>query len=220
MQVLITRRHAVARFGILALVLAACSAPLAPAPTGESIAIAFMTSVGPVEFWEDRIAAFEETHPGIHVEPYYRPPPDDWPRQADAVLGFDIVQQDLIDRGWILDLTPLIASDERFDADDFHPGVLEVFQQEGHTWAIPVGITLWAIMVYSPAVFHEVGAPLPNPRWTWGDVAEAARLLSGKTADGRERYSVLDDYTLSNIAIEWIAERSGGLYREEGRDII
>ena len=94
---------------VLIFVLPACGAPAAPVPTDEPVTITFMTlPLEPAGFWEDRIAAFEETHPGIHVELYYRQPPDDWPQEADVVLGQGVVREELVKRGWILDLTPLI----------------------------------------------------------------------------------------------------------------
>ncbi len=205
---------------VLIFVLPACSAPAAPAPTDEPVTITFMTlPLEPAGFWEDRIAAFEETHPGIHVALYYRQPPDDWPQQADVVLGQGVVREELVKRGWILDLAPLIEADEQFDANDFYPSILEVFKQDNHMWAIPVG-TEFDVIVYRPDLFREVGAPTPRPGWTWADVWEACRLLSAELPDGRTRDSLFHEATASAFAVEWIAEQSGGLYQVEGEEII
>ncbi len=214
---------------LLSLILAACggsttslpvNAPGVQATPDDRVTVTFMTfPMEPLGLWEELIATFEEANPAIHIEPYYQEIPADWPRQADVALGYGLVwYQDAVDQGWLLDLAPLIESDREFESDDFFPGVLELFQQGGHIWAIPVG-EMFDVLVYSPDLFREVGAPLPNPGWTGADLFEAARRIADSSSE-KKRYSFLMQADVQRFGHDWIAEQSGGLYRGQSGSVV
>ena len=204
---------------LLVIMLVACM-PSTSRPTRERVSIAFMTfPMEPAGLWEELIGTFEEANPTIHVEPYYQQIPDDWPKHADVALGFGLNRgHDVVDRGEVLDLSPFIESDPGFDTNDFHPGVLALHQQNGHTWAIPVGV-VFSVLVYRQDLFREAGAPFQQGE-TWTAVLEAACRLNDNSLTDKEQYSFLDQGTVHHVALDWIAEQSGGLYRIEGGNIV
>ncbi len=198
----------------LILLLSACVGIPGTPPPQDPITLAFITwPSAPPGLWQELISTFEQDNPAIHIEPYYREIPTDWPKQADVALGPGLVwYQEAGNRGWLLDLAPFIESDPEFETEDFYPGILSLFQQKEHTWAIPTNVIL-SVLVYSPDLFREVGAPLPRPDWTWTDLFEAARRIANSDS-GQKRYGFLDWAGVS--AEDWIAEQSGGLYRQQG----
>jgi len=204
---------------ILILPLTACSGS-ASEPASDRVTIAFMTlPMEPAGVWEDLIAAFEEANPNIHIELHHQHIPDDWPMHADVALGFGLVwYQEAVEQGWMLDLAPLIESDPEFGTGDFYPGVLELHQQDGHIWAIPVSEG-FEVLVYRPDIFQEVGTPLPGPEWTWADMLEAAQRLSSNSPE-QERCSFFDQADVLYLLSEWIIERSGELYQEKNGSIV
>lgn len=204
----------------LILILTACNSSTS-VPISDRVTIAFMTfPMEPPGLWEDLIATFEEANPTINVEPYYQQIPNDWPKQADVALSSGLVWgQDVVDRGWVLDLAPFIESDPGFDADDFHPGVLALHRRSGHTWAVPVSVE-FSVLVYRPDLFREAGEPLGGPEATCADVMKAARRLSSGQSTAGRRYSFLDEANAQALALDWIAEQSGGLYREEEGNVV
>ena len=166
------------------------------------------------QFWQERIAAFEELNPSIHVEALYEQASTDWPSRADVVLApWPDWWPDVVSPGKALDLTPLIEGDSSFDAADFYPGALDLYRQDGHTWAIPIGWSFKAI-AYLPTLFREANVPLPTSSWRWADVMDAAQRL-GSGPSGHTR-SFADSTDLIIAAPNWLAERAGSPYLQQG----
>jgi multiple sugar transport system substrate-binding protein len=170
------------------------------------------------QFWQERITAFEELDPFIHVEALYDQVTPDWPSQADVVLGFWPDRWPaLVSPGKALDLTPLIESDSSFDASDFYPGALDLYRQDGHTWALPIGWS-FKVIAYQPKLFQEANVPLPMSSWKWVDVVDAAQHL-GHAPSGRPR-GFANSTDLIIAAPNWLAERAGSPYLQQGAQII
>lgn len=170
------------------------------------------------QFWHKRITAFEELNPSIHVEVVYEEVAADWAGRADVVLGpWPDRWPDVVGPGKALDLTPLIETDASFAAADFYPGALDLYRQDGHTWAIPIGWS-FRVIAYQPKLFQEANIPLPTSSWTWADVIDAAqRLASSPTGHPR---SFADSTDLIIAAPNWLAERAGSPYLQQGAQIV
>lgn len=169
-------------------------------------------------YWEQRIAAFEAANPSVHVVRRYERITDDWVGRADVVLGpWPDVWPKAISTSSMLDLTPLIEGDPTFNTADFYPGALDLYRQDGHTWAIPIGWSFKAI-AYLPTMFHEKGVPLPTLTWTWADVIEAARRLSDGPTGYPRSFATSTDLIIA--APNWLAEEAGSPYLHQGDLIV
>ena len=221
-----------ARFLFLTVALLVVTACGYPFPLGSSqssgsqaepakpATVVFMTPpVNSLRFWQELVASFEEANPTIHVELLYQQIPDDWPEQADIILGSIFLWQELVDQGRLLDLQPLLENDALFAAADFYPGMLALYQRGQGLRGIPLGASV-SVLVYNKDLFESAGIPLPTPDWTWADVWEAAGRLKSATARQEQyrNYSGLPE--TSQAALEWLAERSGGVYRFEGGKVM
>jgi len=170
--------------------------------------------------WESLISSFEATNPSVHIEPVYQEVGIAWYKQADVAIGPAYAWwRDAAEQGGLLDLTSLIEADREFQPDDFYPGMLSLYRQDGHTWAIPYGVS-HAVLVYAPSLFQEIGIPMPALDWTWADLWEAARRITASSSIERRRYSFLDQTTFQLLIPDWIAERSGGLYQEQNSEVV
>ncbi|MEO8608514.1 MAG: extracellular solute-binding protein [Chloroflexota bacterium] len=79
--------------------------------------------------------------------------------------------------GYFLDLAPLINSDPNFNVDDFFPNIWKSFQWDGGIWGIPVSASV-QLLIYDKKAFDAAGLAYPNEKWTFGDLANAARALT------------------------------------------
>lgn len=216
--------HLLARLMMITIFLNACSphtaGPLIAMDTQQKETLIFLNfPLEAPQYWEERIVAFEAANPTIHIELQQDQISEDWPSRADVVLGnWPDPWPGGVNEGRALDLTPLIDSDIAFDAADFYPGALDLYRQDGHTWAIPIGWSFRAI-AYLPTLFQEKGVPLPTPAWTWSDVLDAAQRLASASAD-RPCHSFADSTDLFIAAPNWLAERAGSPYLQQGAQII
>lgn len=185
---------------------------------------------------EEILDTFETEHPGIEVTiiedlPDFLPPP---PQSVDDVGSFlqsvqeyassadvlavnsSFLSREVIRAGILLDLTPLLAADPDAAVDDFYPGVLEAFQWEGKTWALPISGAL-VIMLYDAAAFDDAGVAYPDAGWTVEDFIHASETLDTATGLirgdtrlllrallGREPdASLIDDFELVDLVEAW-----------------
>ncbi|MBK8899792.1 MAG: extracellular solute-binding protein [Anaerolineaceae bacterium] len=143
--------------------------------------------------YESRIEAFEQANPGIRIElvnigeitgnSFIEAGEYSEENILDLVKSADVIAMQptraMIEQGLILDLAPLMAGDSQIDPQDFYPGVLEQYQQDGGTWALPL-TAVYGILVYDKTQFDAAGVAYPEPGWTWADfVAKAQALTSG-----------------------------------------
>ncbi|HEU4327012.1 MAG TPA: extracellular solute-binding protein [Roseiflexaceae bacterium] len=96
-----------------------------------------------------------------------------------------------IERGYLLDLAPMIAADRAFDPADFFPGALESVSIAGGTYMLPRSITV-SLLSYNKALWDRAGLKTPEPDWTWDDLLAAAEQIARKRGDTVEVYGMVD----------------------------
>jgi ABC-type glycerol-3-phosphate transport system substrate-binding protein len=161
---------------ILTQLLPACSeqntASPTVAPSTEQIAITFACSEWVRQEYERLAERFHQTHPHVEVQVLSR----------QKILGGDMGREDAIHRlaasadtfaypgdlltrhtreGLVKDLGPFIEADSTFEAADFYPGLLEQFQWDGGTWALPAKVYP-ALIFYDRRPSRRPGFPLPD----------------------------------------------------------
>lgn len=127
--------------------------------------------------------AYEATHPGVKIvllqESDYDTKvttmiasnnPPDVMELAESFISY-------ASKGLLADLTPFIQRD-KFDIDDFYPGVVRAYSYDNKVMAIPVR---WGPMIqyYNKDLFAEAGLREPDPEtWTWDTFVAAGRKLT------------------------------------------
>lgn len=77
----------------------------------------------------------------------------------------------------LLDLTDRIAQSEVIDLDNYYKDIVELYQYDGKTYAVPKDydtIALW----YNKTLFDEAGISYPDETWTWETLAENGKKLT------------------------------------------
>lgn len=116
-------------------------------------------------------------------------------------------------QGVLLDLSPLIEKD-KFDIDDFFPILVEGFRIDGKQFGIPKDFTP-LVLYYNMDMFKKKGIPMPDDKWTWHDLRNAAKSLTIKTQGKVEVYGfVVEDWASWMPAWVW---SNGGKYMEDGK---
>ena len=162
--------------------------------------------------YEEQIKTFEVTHPDIKVELILTDELLDDESQGiftdDGVYldkslvklarSVDVVswniQPDFVPDGLLLDLEPLIAVDEDFDATDFYPGTLEQYQWDGGIWGVPLNAS-YLLIYYDKDLFDQAGIAYPEVGWSWDDLLATARATTIR--DG-------DEVTQWGVSFRWI----------------
>lgn len=140
------------------------------------------------------INAYKAANPNVTIHEVELPDADDFDSivtkmksgelKVDAFIapgnGF------LFDQGVVEPLDDLIKK-QKVDLAPYGDSIT-LGTYKGKVWALPVQVSPM-VVVYNADLFAQVGAPLPQPNWTWDDFAKAAALLkpamAGKTmSDG------------------------------------
>ncbi|GAB4524152.1 MAG: hypothetical protein OHK0046_38680 [Anaerolineae bacterium] len=149
---------------------------------------------------DDIFERFEQQNPGIHivvegVEDYYFTTPAADPdahfdelyayaQQADVLyIAPSTISQFSTDTGYLLDLSPLMQSETSFNLDDFHPAMIDAFQWNNGTWAVPI-FGSPVMLLYDRTAFDAIGLQYPNSNWTFDDFASVAIALTEFDANG------------------------------------
>ena len=169
--------------------------------TGDQTTITFAVNGWERGLYQERVKAFEEAHPDIKIELVSTDEimgnqgnpnsvsvtlggPDDTLMQL--VQGADIIswyiQPGFITDGLLLDLAPLMAGDDNFDAADYYPGTLGQYQWDGGTWGIPTTAG-YSLIFYDKDLFDKAGIDYPESGWTWDDLLAAAQDLTLRDGD-------------------------------------
>ncbi len=194
------------------LLLAACG----PAPTPvEPAEIVFYAESADKSYYQTLIKKFNQEYPEISVTLKTGP----YLRSEDGQPGWDVRiitwnsrfqrRSEQMDVG--LDLNSLISQDVGFNRDDYYPGTLEAFIEEGELRALPIGIDPW-VMFYNKDLFDQNGTAYPQPGWTWDDFLSAARALTDQDA-GVFGY-VPAEFTLDSLL--FVQQHGGRLSDENG----
>ena len=165
----------------LAQFLAACSRegprPPTAAPSAGQVVITFACSDRERQEYERLAETFHQTYPHVEIRVLSR----------QEILGGDMGREDAIRElsisadtfaypgdllprhtreGLVQDLTIFIETDSTFDAADFYPGLLEQFQWDGGSWALPAKVYP-ALIFYDETAFEEAGLSPPPVMPSW-----------------------------------------------------
>jgi ABC-type glycerol-3-phosphate transport system substrate-binding protein len=163
-----------------------------PVTSSDKVVITFADYEVSRSRYEPLMAEFHKQNPGITVQ--FVPIPmssfgsnetqsDHYRTQASAAdtsLAFTGGPEV---SAYFRDLGPQMEADSSFKPDDFWPGALTACQdQKGHTWGIPVSLTLTGIF-YDEQAFTAAGLAVPKPGWTWDDFRRDIPTLAGHEGD-------------------------------------
>lgn len=87
-------------------------------------------------------------------------------------------------RGVLENLSPWLAADSNFYADEIFPALLKTATIREQIYGLPVGYTPMVIY-YNRRLFREAGVPYPDTAWTWDDFLQKALKLTRQDAAGR-----------------------------------
>jgi raffinose/stachyose/melibiose transport system substrate-binding protein len=136
-----------------------------------------------VAYWKERVAAFEEAHPGVKIEMQFldneaykaklptllqsEDPPDIFYSWAGGVL------QAQADAGVLKN----IASDMKKDGwgDTYNPAALKAFTYKDGVWGVPYNLSEIAFY-YNKKLFREAGIDAAKIN-TWNDFLDAVKAL-------------------------------------------
>ncbi len=154
--------------------------------------------------YNDLIDAFEEENPDIKIKPVSIEEtleleslgaewPDDARRRLVSAADVSSVfySQEALQEGLLLDLEPFMASDRNFDPGDFLPHLLESFQSDGGTWAVPTEAN-YLLIYFNKDAFDEAGIDYPQPGWSWDDFLTAAEALTAREGDEVTRWGFVE----------------------------
>ncbi|WP_350347787.1 sugar ABC transporter substrate-binding protein [Agromyces sp. G08B096] len=229
----ITRRRAgvVAAIGAATLVLTACAGNDAG---GEEPELVLSDEPVTLSFtwWgndtrhaitEELIAAFEEEHPNITIEPQYTDWAGYWDKLSTSVAAGDIpdlIQMDekqlstYAANGVLMDLGELGGS---LPTDDFPEAVLGTGALDGTQYGIPVGINSYTIIA-NEDLLTQYGVELPDDEtWTWDDfiaTAEEVAAASGGAVVGTQSWG-FEDGGLNN----WLRQHGESLFSADEAEV-
>lgn len=133
------------------------------------------------------IDAFESENPDIKVNLEVTPWDQYWTKLEAAANGGVLpdvfwMHSNNYNRyagaGMLLDMTDRIK-DSSLDMSKFPEGLVEMYQYDGKSYAIPKDfdtIALW----YNKKLFDDDGVAYPNENWKWEDLLEASRKLTNQ----------------------------------------
>lgn len=203
-----------ALLALLALLLAACSAPAslvptpspgdpatpnAPAAVPGPVTITFGASAFALGTYQPLVDAFNQANPDVQVQLVNLdealeggdpslPAGRRLAAAADTLAAWDFTPG-AVERGLVRDLAPFIAADSGFDQQDFYPGA---FQNDvnGHVAFLPTTIQL-PLLRYNRDLWDERGIPRPTVDWTWADLRAAAEQLAHRDGDTIVSYGLM-----------------------------
>jgi multiple sugar transport system substrate-binding protein len=109
---------------------------------------------------------------------------------ADTLVSY-YMQPEMVAKGYVYDLKPLMDADADFDAGDFYPGMLEQFTVGGGVYMLPRA-TQVQLLSYNKDLWARKGLPEPRPDWTMADLLAAAEQLAEKRGSKVEVYGLVD----------------------------
>src|SRR3954447_793640 len=143
------------------------------------------TQAGLKEF-NKLVAAFNRTHPKIHVAARFDGGNDSALQKVLAALAGgktpDIAYlygSDLPNIAKSPNVTSLddLVKDPKFGWNDFYPGERKAATVNGHVKGIPALVDNLAL-VYNKRLFDAAHVPYPAADWTWDDLRAAAKKLT------------------------------------------
>lgn len=90
--------------------------------------------------------------------------------------------QKYMDANLLLNLNDYIEADENIDLENYFPGIVDLYSQDGVQYAIPKDHDTIAA-VYNKKVLDKYGIEYPTDDWTWADYAAMAQEIAEKGKD-------------------------------------
>lgn len=215
---------ALVAIGGLAAGLAACSSDPSP-DSGSDGQITIEVGDRPSsdrpedrEYFDERVAAFEEANPDIDVEAV-ETAYDASTFQALAaggslpdVLSVPLTEpQGLIKRGQAADITDALRSEDLLDS--LNPTILDLASDaDGKVYAVPTNAYSFGL-VYNRSLFTAAGLDPDAPPTTWDEVREAAKQITEKT--GAAGFSALTTANTGGWQFSGITYSFGGTIENE-----
>ena len=85
-----------------------------------------------------------------------------------------------MENNMLLNLDDYIAADDAINLDDFYPGIVSLYNSDGHQYALPKDHDTIALL-YNEKIFTDNGVATPTDEWTWADLQAAAAEITEKT---------------------------------------
>ncbi len=168
---------------LLVLVLAACGGGT---QAGQKVTLRYaIWDKNQAPAMEQISAAFEQTHPNIHVEVEVTPFADYWTKLEASVTGgsapdiFWMNGPNLIkyaSNGVIMALNDQISADH-VDLNNYPSSLVSLYTYNGKHYALPKDfdtIALW----YNKTLFDAAGVKYPDATWNWSTLEQAASKLT------------------------------------------
>ncbi|MWB97616.1 ABC transporter substrate-binding protein [Agromyces seonyuensis] len=227
-----TRRRVGVLVGLSAatmLALTSCAGSPAAAPEAEQLELSDEPVTLSFTWWgndtrhaatEEIIAAFEDEHPNITIEPQYTDWAGYWDKLNTSVAAGeipDIIQMDekqlstYAANGVLADLG---AYSSILSTEDFPAATLGTGALDGTQYGIPVGVNSYTIIA-NQTILDQYGIDLPDDEsWTWDDfvdVSEEVASASGGATIGTQSWG-FEDGGLNN----WLRQNGSALYTTDG----
>jgi multiple sugar transport system substrate-binding protein len=175
--------------------------PAAPGKTPTEIRLGTWASAGLFEVMKAQIADFEQRSGSVTVKTEAAPWQQYWDKMQVQIAGGttpDVVWMsgatflDLNAKGAFRDLAAYAKSDPSLKVEEMWNEPL--YTAEGKLWAMPYTASVHALF-YNTTMLKEAGLAEPPtdwdaPGWTWDDLRKAAKTLSGKDKNGRQRWGI------------------------------
>jgi multiple sugar transport system substrate-binding protein len=169
------------RWAVVALLLIPLLAACSPAAEqSKPVTIKFAHPNSDVEAYKALATEFKKSNASITIDLLARDPNglnQLQPTEVDCFTNSNQVLPELMAGQKIRSLDPWIESDKTFKTDDFYPGALPLFQGDGKTWGVPVGMDPF-VLYYNKDLFDKAGVPYPTASWTWDDFLQAATKIA------------------------------------------
>jgi multiple sugar transport system substrate-binding protein len=98
----------------------------------------------------------------------------------------------IVQHGMVQDLTPFLEVTSGFERQDFHPGMLELFEWNSGVWALPAEPSLLWLVVYNKDAFDKSGLDYPEPGWGYEEFQNAVKTLTIRDGDSVAQYGFVD----------------------------
>ncbi len=121
----------------------------------------------------------------------------------------------LVERGALLDLTPLMKSDREFSINKFFPISVEPCRVGDFIYGLPSHLDVM-ILFYNKTLFDKEGMDYPNNTWTWDDYIDTAKRLT-KDFDNDGRIDQYGCYRTDVELVIMLAQSGIRFFSEDGK---
>jgi multiple sugar transport system substrate-binding protein len=177
--------------------------------------------------WRDKMTAwFEEDHPGATLRfEFVANSPDKLLTAAaagvvpDASLASINYARDLYEAGTLMDLDRYVAATPHLTEENFMPASWLFCQKDGHTFGIPWGLEVAAVL-YNREHFAEAGLDeRPETLKTWDHLISHAQRLRRFDSDGRlMRSGYVSGFNRVSFA-SYLYSNGGDFYNASGSQV-